>query len=145
MQSYADDATNFLLSRYNTVTTPRGRPLFFFCARPALLHVTCYVKVSPHLASPPREALYLLFSCFSADLCFLFLGQGEVKLQSAPLAVADAYAAAVEDDGVLDDGEPQSCASERPASSLVDAVEAVEYRKRRRTDCRVRHPDGLRA
>ena len=25
----------------------RGRPLFFFCARPALLHVTCYVKTSP--------------------------------------------------------------------------------------------------
>ena len=57
---------------------------------------------------------------------FLFLGQGEVKLQSAPLAVADADAAAVEDDGVLDDGEPQSCASERPASPLVDAVEALE-------------------
>ena len=98
----------------------RGRPLFFFCARPALLHVTCYMlHVTlrlPHfhlrlLASrtrsckrssqihvalvawsrfvtcymlhvtlrppplpppPPREALYLLFSCFPADLCFFY-------------------------------------------------------------------------
>ena len=56
----------------------------------------------------------------------LFFGQGEVKLQSASLAVADADAAAVEDDGVLDDGEAQAGASERPASSLVNAVEALE-------------------
>ena len=98
----------------------RGRPLFFFCARPALLHVTCYmlhVTLRPptsisassrsadksckrssqiHVAlvawsrivtcymlhvtlrppplppPPPREALYLLFSCFPADLCFFY-------------------------------------------------------------------------
>ena len=95
----------------------RGRPLFFFCARPHcyMLHVTCYVKASPlpprllasrtrsckrssqiHVAlvvwsrivtcymlhvtlrppplppPPPREALYLLFSCFPADLCFFY-------------------------------------------------------------------------
>ena len=100
----------------------RGRPLFFFCARPHcyMLHVTCYmlhVTLRPptsisassrsadksckrssqiHVAlvawsrivtcymlhvtlrspplppPPPREALYLLFSCFPADLCFFY-------------------------------------------------------------------------
>ena len=38
----------------------------------ALLHVTCYVKASPLPPPPPREALYLLFSCFPADLCFFY-------------------------------------------------------------------------
>ena len=47
-----------------------------------------------------RQSVVLVLVVFPADLCFLFLGQGEVKLQSASLAVADAYAAAVEDDGV---------------------------------------------
>ncbi len=40
----------------------RGRPLFFFCARPALLHVTCYMlhvtlRPPPLPSPPPREAL----------------------------------------------------------------------------------------
>ena len=37
-----------------------------------MLHVTCYVKASPLPPPPPREALYLLFSCFPADLCFFY-------------------------------------------------------------------------
>ena len=37
-----------------------------------MLHVTCYVKDSPLPPPPPREALYLLFSCFPADLCFFY-------------------------------------------------------------------------
>ena len=93
----------------------RGRPLFFFCARPHcyMLHVTlrlpplpprllasrtrsckrssqihvalvvwsrivtCYMlhvtlRPPPLPPPPPREALYLLFSCFPADLCFFY-------------------------------------------------------------------------
>ena len=93
----------------------RGRPLFFFCARPHcyMLHVTlrpptsasassrsadksckrssqihvalvawsrivtCYMlhvtlRSPPLPPPPPREALYLLFSCFPADLCFFY-------------------------------------------------------------------------
>ena len=43
----------------------------------ALLHVTCYMlhvtlRPPPLPPPPPREALYLLFSCFPADLCFFY-------------------------------------------------------------------------
>ena len=35
-----------------------------------MLHVT--LRSSPLPPPPPREALYLLFSCFPADLCFFY-------------------------------------------------------------------------
>ena len=117
VQSYADDATNFLLSRYNTVTTPRQTAFLLLCPS-SLLHVTCYMlhvtlrpptsassrsadksckrssqihvalvawsrfvtcymlhvtlRLPPLPPPPPREALYLLFSCFPDDLCFFY-------------------------------------------------------------------------
>ena len=49
-----------------------------------MLHVTCYVKASPLPPPPPREALYLLFSCFPADLCFYSLAREKSNCSPPP-------------------------------------------------------------